>query len=154
MAIPMSSFAGVLRDLSDDRAANVSDRPPLAERRSKYRYPLDLSIRFRSVSGLCAISGEGRTLNLSSGGVLVLAQHVALHEISEGARVELSIEWPSLLNGKIPLQLLAHGRILRLGVSVFAATFERHQFRTRRILTQSAGQGERHVIEHRLKAMR
>ena len=103
----------------------VDERPYSAERRSKCRYPLDLSIRFRSVSGLASISGEGRTLNLSSGGVLVLARHVELHEISAGARVELSIEWPSLLNGKVPLQLFARGRILRLGVSVFAATFER-----------------------------
>jgi len=151
----MTSFASVLADLSEDRGANVPDSPYSAERRSKYRYPLDLSIRFRSVSGLSAISGEGRTLNLSSGGVLVLAQQVALHQISAGARVDFSIEWPSLLNGKIPLQLFAHGRILRLGVSVFAATFERHQFRTRRISSQSAGQGEGNVIEYRdMKAAR
>lgn len=91
------------------------------------------------------MSGAGRTLNVSSGGVLVLCQHIPLNEISVGARLELSIEWPSLLLGKIPLQLVAQGRILRVGVSVFAATFEKHQIRTRKISIQP----ESNVVESR-----
>jgi hypothetical protein len=52
------------------------------------------------------------------------------HKIVLGARVELSIEWPSLLNGIIPLQLFAVGHVVRRGASQFASTLERHAFRT------------------------
>lgn len=65
---------------------------------------------------------------MSSGGVLVASQH----PIIVGALVELSIEWPSLLDGRIPLQLIAIGRVLRGGTSHFAASFDRHEFRTLR----------------------
>lgn len=130
MAIPMTS-SGSLADLEDDRATIVFDQPLGDERRSKVRYTLDLSIRFRSVSGSTLVSGAGRTLNLSSGGVLVFSEHVALNEIGGSAVLEMSIEWPFMLDNRIPLQLFAVGRILRRGTSTFAARFDRHQFRTR-----------------------
>lgn len=102
----------------------------IEERRSKARYPLHLSVRFRSVSKGFLFSGLGRIIDMSSGGVLVVLQDVSQHEISVGAWVEISIEWPALLEGRIPLQLVAAGRIIRRGASDFAVTFERHEFRT------------------------
>ncbi len=55
-------------------------------------------------------------------------------QIIVGALVEMNIEWPFLIDGRIPLQLVAIGRVLRqdatLGASHFAATFERYEFRT------------------------
>jgi hypothetical protein len=104
--------------------------PIPAERRSKFRYPLDLGVRFRSVSEKFPFSGAGRAINVSSGGILVLSKQVSQHEIRLGIRLEMSIEWPSLLEGRIPLQLLAVGRILRRGTSSFAASFVRYEFRT------------------------
>jgi hypothetical protein len=133
MAIPMTSFAGALADLEHNRAGIVFDRAIPDERRSKTRYPLDLSIRFRFLSASSGFSGVGRTINLSSGGVLVFSEHVALHEIGAHANLQMSIEWPFLLDDSIPLQLFAVGRILRSGVSTFAARFDRHQFRTMRV---------------------
>jgi hypothetical protein len=65
---------------------------------------------------------------MSSGGILVVSQHA----IVVGELVELRIEWPLLLDGRIPLQLIATGRVLRGGTSHFAAAFERHEFRTLR----------------------
>jgi hypothetical protein len=44
--------------------------------------------------------------------------------------MEMSMEWPSLLDGRVPLQLFAVGRVLRRGSSYFAAAFERYEFRT------------------------
>src|SRR5579863_6838088 len=98
-----------------------------AERRSNRRYPLDLGVRFRSPAG--GFTGVGRTVNLSSGGVLVDCQH-ATDQIGAGAQIEISIEWPLTLDGGVPLQLVAVCRVRRLGPSVFAAAFLRHQFRT------------------------
>lgn len=110
--------------------AIVPSQPTLAERRSKYRYPLDLGVRFRPLAG-SLFCGAGRAINVSSGGVLVVSRHiVSQRELSVGAMVEISIEWPSLLDGKIPLQLFAVGRIVRHRASNFAAAFEHYQFRT------------------------
>ena len=128
----MTSFAGGLADLEDDRVGIVSDQPFLDERRSKIRYPLDLIIQFHFLSGASGFSGVGRTINLSSSGVLVFSEHIPLDETSAGAGLKMSIKWPSLLDDRIPLQLFAVGRVVRRGVSTFAARFDRHQFRTRR----------------------
>lgn len=136
MATAMTSFAGILADLEEHRGAIVSSSTTPADQRLKVRYPLELSVRFRSRSDSARFSGAGRTVNLSSGGVLVISEYVAQYEIRVGARMEMSIEWPSMLDGRIPLQFVAIGRVLRLGASVFAATFERHQFRTLRSSSQ------------------
>ncbi len=146
MAIPMTSFSGFLADLEDDRAMIASDQAITDERRSKIRYPLDLSIRFRfrSTSGF---SGVGRTINLSSSGILVFYQRIALDETSVGAGVKMSIEWPSLLHDRIPLQLFAVGRIVRSGVSTFAARFDRHQFRTMSVSRQPPAHSTGNAIE-------
>jgi hypothetical protein len=53
-------------------------------------------------------------------------------EITLGAEVEMTLEWPFLLDGRIPLQLFATGRVVRRGASGFGATIDRHEFRTRR----------------------
>jgi hypothetical protein len=68
----------------------------------------------------------GRTVNISSGGLLVEADQ----RTQVGAKVELNIEWPSLLDGSIPLQLVAVGRVVRCLESGFALAFKEYQFRT------------------------
>lgn len=100
-----------------------------SERRAKFRYALNLSVRFRPLSGSHFL-GAGRAVNMSSGGVLVLAPLAPGGEISVGAWVEVSIEWPSLLDGRIPLQLIVVGRVVRRRAAQFAASVERYQFRT------------------------
>jgi hypothetical protein len=103
-----------------------------AERRLKIRYPLSLDVRFRSFSGPSLGFGSGRAVDLSSGGVYVISEHALFqHEVSVGARVEMGIAWPFLLDETIPIQLFAVGRVLRRGACDFAATFEKHEFRTR-----------------------
>jgi len=116
--------------LSQNRGMPVPNRATRAERRSKFRFPLDLNVRFRPLSG-SLFSGAGRAVNVSSGGVLVVSKRVVSpKEISVGELVEMSIEWPSLLDGKIPLQLFAVGYVVRRRTFDFAAAFERYQFRT------------------------
>jgi hypothetical protein len=41
----------------------------------------------------------------------------------------LSIEWPTRLDGRIPLQLVAAGRVTRSDPSHFAVVLERYHFR-------------------------
>jgi hypothetical protein len=112
------------------RLAIVTGGLPRAERRFKSRYPLDLNVRFRCLSG-SFFSGMGQTVNLSSGGILVVSREpVSQHEMSVGALLEMRIEWPSMLDGKVPLQLIAVGRVVRRRAAGFAATFEQYKFRT------------------------
>ena len=63
---------------------------------------------------------------MSSGGLLIAADQ----RTEVGAKVELNVEWPSLLDGSIPLQLVAVGRVVRCLESGFALSFTQYQFRT------------------------
>jgi len=141
-----NSFGKIVSVLGEHHGAIVSDRPNPTERRSRFCYPLNLSVRFRFLSGKSNFSAAGRTLNLSSSGVLVVSQQlISQPEISVPARVEMSIEWPSLLEGRVPLQLFAIGIVG--GASDFAATFERYQFRTTRSSKQPPARVGGEVIE-------
>jgi hypothetical protein len=107
------------------------------ERRIKLRYRLDLTVRYRCRAAGTVVLGEGLAVNISSGGVLVASQH----QMDAGVLVELSIEWPALLDGRTPLQLMAFGRVLRRGDSHFVASVERHEFRTMKSSIQSQAPG-------------
>jgi hypothetical protein len=63
---------------------------------------------------------------MSSGGLLIAADQ----RTQIGAKIELNVEWPSLLDGMIPLQLVAVGRVVRCLESGFALAFTQYQFRT------------------------
>lgn len=107
----------------------------VGERRSKVRFPLSLQVRYRTLWPTPA-TGVGRTVNMSSNGILV--EHP--HQLSQGAELELRIEWPLLLEGEIGLQLVATAKVVRSEPSGFAASFVRYQFRTvrRNLLSASA----------------
>jgi hypothetical protein len=62
---------------------------------------------------------------MSSGGILVAYQQ----EISAGTPLELNIDWPTRLEGRIPLQLVAEGTVLRCDPFSFVVGLERYQFR-------------------------
>jgi hypothetical protein len=102
-----------------------SDASPM-ERRSKVRFPLELRVSYRTIGRRSPCSGEGWVVNMNRGGVLVSAEH----EVDVGARMELSIEWPSLLHGRVPLRFVTVGAVVRCDASSFAVMLVRHQFRT------------------------
>ena len=112
----------------------------LIERRSRVRFPLELPVSYRTLDRQCHRAGRGLVMNMSSGGVLVASSH----EINAGRGLELSIEWPFLLDGKVPLLLVASGRVVRCGTSSFALSLTRHQFRTtkKRIEARDASHGD------------
>jgi hypothetical protein len=96
------------------------------ERRAKSRYPLQLNVRYQSIGLASPAAGVGQTLNVSSSGVLITCDS----NIREGARVRVVIEWPSLLNGTTPLQLVTIGTVTRREGTWLAVAFEGYQFRT------------------------
>lgn len=105
---------------------NGFHHPFLMERRSKVRFPLELRVSYRTLGRGTPCTGEGWVVNMNRGGVLVSARH----EIGVGARMELSIEWPSLLYGRVPLRFVTVGEVVRCDESSFAVTLGRYQFRT------------------------
>lgn len=100
-------------------------RPP-TDRRSKVRYDIRLTVRYRLVGRKLMICGNGETTNISSSGALVLCEH----KLIAGSRLELRIDWPYLLDLKIPLQLVTAGQVVRSLSSGFAVSFYRYEFRT------------------------
>jgi hypothetical protein len=109
-----------------EASVQAIDRTTPLERRSKIRYPVSLNVKYRTVGRSNRISGVGRTLNMSSGGLLIAADQ----RTEIGAKIELNVEWPSLLDGAIPLQLVAVGRVVRCLEVGFALSFTQYQFRT------------------------
>src|SRR5665213_1908185 len=99
--------------------------PPVAERRSRLRFPFELRVSFRTLGQSYPVAGMGRVVNISSSGILVAYQH----EISAGTPVELNIDWPARLDGRIPLQLAAVGTVIRCELFSFAVGLERYRFR-------------------------
>jgi hypothetical protein len=139
-AAPLRIRKETARDLSNwnvihqqtDQRVRSSVQPPSIERRSKVRFPLELQVHYRTIDQEPR-SGVGRAVNLSSGGVLVASRH----DLSVGERLELRVAWPSLLEDRIPLQLVTLGQVVRCQSSSFAVLFRWHQFRTVRSKVQS-----------------
>jgi len=96
------------------------------ERRVKSRYPLSLNVRYQTIGTPEPGVGVGQTVNISSSGMLMVCKK----SIPEGTRVKLFVEWPSLLNGTTPLQLITVGTVVRCTKVGFSIIFESYQFRT------------------------
>lgn len=95
------------------------------ERRSRLRFPFELRVRFRTLGESYPVAGLGWVRNISSSGALVMYQH----EVSTGTALALNIEWPTRLEGRVPLQLVAEGTVVRSELFGFAVRLERYHFR-------------------------
>ena len=98
----------------------------IEERRTRKRYPIRLEVHFRGTHRGKRFTGCGRTLNVSSSGLLIASDE----HVRQGTVLRMCVDWPFLLNGITPIQLVAEGRVVRTYESGFAAVLERHQFRT------------------------
>ncbi len=112
------------------------------ERRGDNRYDLRLDLRWKLMRRRKVVDqGTGRTMDLSSGGVLFETDR----PLPVGLQVELHIVWPVLLHNVAPLQLFAFGRIVRSEENRAAVKLAQHEFRTagipadhRQVLAHSA----------------
>jgi len=104
---------------------------PAVERRASKRFAIEQDALYKILDHRATVpeSGAGRTLDISSGGVLFeTVQH-----LRSGKRVELAVNWPALLDGGCPLKFVAVGRIVRAEEKRAAMHIEQYEFRTRRI---------------------
>jgi hypothetical protein len=93
------------------------------DRRKAKRYLIERKIVIRTAKK----SGVGKTLNISSGGLLVTTSI----NLIEGSWVELAVDWPVELNGECKLNFLISGNVVRTRETTAAIRIRRYQFRTR-----------------------
>jgi hypothetical protein len=111
------------------------------ERRRSSRFPIEREVRYKTLSQRSeVIQGSGKTLNISSSGVLFTADH----DLPVGTRLEVSISWPAQLNEKCLLNLVARGRITRQESGHLALQIQQYEFRTQSI---SAMQPKERVVQ-------
>lgn len=107
------------------------------ERRSTVRYPIVLNARYQATRNKSSKLGVGRTVNISSGGLLIVAEH----NIIVGVTIEVTVEWPALLDGRIDLVLVARGDVVRARESSFALELSKYEFRTAKRKAKSVAAG-------------
>ena len=101
---------------------------PLFDRRSSQRYPIELPVTYRVLRGSQSTEGgRGSSLNIGRNGVAFTTQG----PLPLGARVELLLDWPVLLNPLCGLRLSMKGRIVRTKEHFAAMTIQTHEFKTR-----------------------
>ena len=87
--------------------------------------PIERAVRYRMLGGK-RTTGSGRTLNMSSSGILFTTES----GLAAGQRVELSVSWPARLNDIVPLHLVTVGRLVRVEAQQAAVAIERWEFKT------------------------
>jgi hypothetical protein len=111
------------------------------DRRHSDRFPIERDVRYRVLSKRTGDeAGAGKTVNISSSGVLFTTEHVLL----PGRRLELAISWPAQLNNKCALKLVARGRVVRLEDGRTAMEIQQYEFRTQS--SQPGAAGPRAVV--------
>jgi len=109
-------------------------QPPLeveseerGDQRARSRYPISLDLQYKLLrGGRIERAGSGKTLNISSGGLLFETGE----PLPERGLVEVSMQWPYLLQGVCSLKLVMRGRIVRSAADCTAIRAQFHEFRT------------------------
>jgi hypothetical protein len=97
------------------------------DRRTADRFPIEREVRYKVLSKRSnEEAGLGKTINMSSSGVLFTSEHFLL----PGKRVEVAISWPAQLNNKTALKLVARGRVVRCDNGKAALEIQQYEFRT------------------------
>jgi len=82
------------------------------DRRTKRRFQIEQDVRYKMLYGQrIAETGTGKTLNISSGGLWFTTENT----LTPGMPVELSMNWPVLLNDSCPMKLMIYGCVIRTG---------------------------------------
>jgi hypothetical protein len=97
------------------------------ERRADRRYPIELELRYKLIRRKKVLeTGVGRTLDLSSGGIMFETER----PLPRGFSVELAVHWPVLLRNIAPLHLIVKGKVVRTEDGRTAIRMSQHEFRT------------------------
>lgn len=96
-----------------------------SEQRLHRRYAIVLGLQYRLRKNHL-ISGPGKTVNLSTGGVLFQTRDL----LPASGEIDLVIDWPFLLQNTCPLRLVERGTIVRSDEHGIAVRVLSHEFCT------------------------
>lgn len=97
------------------------------DRRSTDRFPIEREVKFRLLGRRYGEeTGAGKTVNLSSGGVLIRTDRMLI----PGKKLEMAVSWPAQLDQRCALKLVARGRVVRSRQGEVAVELQQHEFRT------------------------
>ena len=100
---------------------------PEHERRNGIRFPIKSELRWTVLNRKYGpLTGKGETVDFSSSG-LSFRSDVPL---TPGCRVELDVEWPVELDGRVPMKLIATGKVVRVQGHLVCISIEKKEFRT------------------------
>src|SRR5438045_6416917 len=104
----------------------ISGRPADAdERRHHKRLPIEREVRYKVLG--TERTGRGKTIDMRSAGVLF----TTASGLMEGDKIELVIDWPVQLEGRLRLKMVMFGRVVRAEEKQAAITISRYSLRTR-----------------------
>jgi hypothetical protein len=104
------------------------------DQRSHRRYPIMFEVEYRISRRLVVHFGSARTLNISSGGVLLEADDL----LPSSGPIRLMVNWPFVLDEVCPLKLVIDGHIVRYEGNRIAIRIEHHEFHTAGARSQKA----------------
>ena len=96
-----------------------------SEHRTSTRFPIETEIRYTFKRYQRRFSGVGRTLNISSGGILFWSRDI----LPVGGKIEIRLAWPARINGVTELYLWIDGETVRTDGQHTAVRIQRHEFR-------------------------
>lgn len=100
-----------------------------ADRRTAVRFPIEEDVRYKVFNRNTIEIGLGKTLNMSSNGILFTTERTLV----PGERLEVAVNWPAQLDHKCALKLVTTGRVVRSDSGLAAIAIERYEFRTQGI---------------------
>ncbi|MBM3795411.1 MAG: hypothetical protein FJW31_15405 [Acidobacteria bacterium] len=96
---------------------------------------MEREIRYRVGNKKSNRAGQGKTVNISSAGILFTTDHVLL----PGRTLQISVSWPAQLNEICPLKLVARGRVVHFEPGKAAIEIQHYEFRTQGAAAAAAG---------------
>ena len=99
------------------------------DRRTAVRFPIEQDVRYKVFTRNTIEVGLGKTVNMSSNGVLFTTER----PLALGERLEVAVNWPAQLDHKCALKLVTTGRVVRSESGLAAIAIERYEFRTQGI---------------------
>jgi hypothetical protein len=104
-------------------------QPGREDRRLARRYPISCELQYRMLGREPREIGHGKTVNISSSGMLFLTDRL----LAPRRKVEVLVQWPVKLNGQVGLNLVVLGEVVRVGSEgaiQAAIRIERYEFHT------------------------
>jgi hypothetical protein len=122
-------------------------KEPGPDRRASVRFPLTLDVRYSVWHRRAPLeTGSGQIIDLSSSGLRFAAQG----PLEPGLKLDVAVNWPVLLDGRVQLQLILTGTVVWSSETEIALRIQRHDFRTRRVGLKAASPQESDSLTHLL----